>query len=638
MADKRRSASPSASNQNTLSGNKIGHYVLGETLGKGTFGKVKLGEHQYIKHKVAVKILNRKKLKSKDADGATKIRREILNMKLFRHPHIIKLYQVISTPTDIFMIMEYVAGGELFEYIVKKGKLQEHEARRFFQQIISGLDYCHRHMIVHRDLKPENLLLDQYKNIKIADFGLSNMMTDGDFMHTACGSPNYAAPEIISGKLYAGPEVDIWSSGVVLYALLCGSLPFDDDNTQNLYRKIKSGIFAVPDYLNKSAIQIIVHMLQVDPMKRATITEIREYPWFSTDCPYYLFPDPEHNDSAAVDLEAVKEVCEKFEVEEQEVWHSVLNGDAHDQLQIAYNLIIDNKRIADEAAKLNVQDFFVAASPPLTPSMHRKELFPNPKGGVHDGSPKSMRAHPERVAPTRDMTPTLEPVAVPDAFRKDVIKIDADARHKVPGIRSQQPTAPLKRPKWHLGIRSTSQPQDVMLEVFRAMKSLNYEWKILNPYHIRVRCCKSPEHPEVGYSKLSLQLYRVDQKSYLLDFKSLQDREMGVESASASTSPVPPQSGTPTPAFEAAKNPASPAASTSDIPATQSRPKTAGRFCIEKVHTFDEGLTTFVQEEDEFATVAVETDKKDTSAASLKNHLTMEFFEMCSNLILALAR
>lgn len=133
-------------------------------------------------------------------DVVAKILREIQYLKLFRHPHIIKLYQVISTPTDIFMIMEYVSGGELFAYLVRHGKLKESEARRFFQQIISGVDYCHRHMVVHRDLKPENLLLDQNLNVKIADFGLSNMMRDGEFLRTSCGSPNYAAPEVICGK------------------------------------------------------------------------------------------------------------------------------------------------------------------------------------------------------------------------------------------------------------------------------------------------------------------------------------------------------------------------------------------------------------------------------------------------------
>ena len=170
-----------------------------EPLMNTTFFQVKVGVHQLTGHKVAVKIMNRQKIKALDVVG--KIRREIQNLKLFRHPHIIKLYQVISTPTDIFMVMEFVSGGELFDYIVKNGKLKDVDARRFFQQIISGVHYCHRHMIVHRDLKPENLLLDKYLNVKIADFGLSNMMSDGEFLRTSCGSPNYAAPEVISGKL-----------------------------------------------------------------------------------------------------------------------------------------------------------------------------------------------------------------------------------------------------------------------------------------------------------------------------------------------------------------------------------------------------------------------------------------------------
>jgi 5'-AMP-activated protein kinase catalytic alpha subunit len=139
---------------------------------------------------VAIKILNRQKIKSLDVVG--KIRREIQNLKLFRHPHIIKLYQVISTPTDIFMIMEYVSGGELFDYIVKQGKLQESEARKFFQQIISGVDYCHRHMIVHRDLKPENLLLDHNMHVKIADFGLSNMMVSAKLYTKGSPSINFS--------------------------------------------------------------------------------------------------------------------------------------------------------------------------------------------------------------------------------------------------------------------------------------------------------------------------------------------------------------------------------------------------------------------------------------------------------------
>ncbi|XP_014262523.1 5'-AMP-activated protein kinase catalytic subunit alpha-2 [Cimex lectularius] len=470
---------------------KIGHYILGQTLGVGTFGKVKIGEHQLTKHKVAVKILNRQKIKSLDVVG--KIRREIQNLKLFRHPHIIKLYQVISTPTDIFMIMEYVSGGELFDYIVKHGKLKEYEARRFFQQIISGVDYCHRHMIVHRDLKPENLLLDHNLHVKIADFGLSNMMMDGEFLRTSCGSPNYAAPEVISGKLYAGPEVDIWSCGVILYALLCGTLPFDDEHVPTLFRKIKSGIFPIPDHLNKSVVNLLCHMLQIDPMKRATIEDIKKHDWFQKDLPAYLFPSPVEQDSSVIDTDAVQEVCEKFGVKEQEVHNALLSGDPHDQLGIAYHLIIDNKRIADEAAKAELKDFYVASSPPPV-SFSPNELSPSP-----------IRPHPERIGPA------LRDRAMNSLNKDGVNEIGRNA------------STPVKRAKWHLGIRSQSKPCDIMNEVFRAMKALDFEWKVINPYHVRVR--HSTPKSEDEYTKMSLQLYQVDYKSYLLDFKSLGSEE-----------------------------------------------------------------------------------------------------------------
>ncbi|KAJ1020193.1 hypothetical protein NDA16_004473 [Ustilago loliicola] len=174
---------------------RIGQYILQQTLGAGSFGKVKLATHALTGHRVAMKIINRRKISSLDMGG--RVKREIQYLKLLRHPHIIKLYEVITTPNDIIMVIEY-AGGELFQYIVDRGRMPETEARRFFQQVICAMEYCHRHKIVHRDLKPENLLLDEYLNVKIGDFGLSNIMTDGDFLKTSCGSPNYAAPEVIS--------------------------------------------------------------------------------------------------------------------------------------------------------------------------------------------------------------------------------------------------------------------------------------------------------------------------------------------------------------------------------------------------------------------------------------------------------
>ncbi|XP_025016671.1 5'-AMP-activated protein kinase catalytic subunit alpha-2 isoform X2 [Tetranychus urticae] len=379
------------------------------------------------------------------------------------------------------MVMEYVAGGELFEYIVKHGKLKESEARRFFQQIISGVDYCHRHMVVHRDLKPENLLLDINQCVKIADFGLSNMMMDGEFLRTSCGSPNYAAPEVISGKLYAGPEVDIWSAGVILYALLCGTLPFDDEHVPSLFRKIKSGIFPIPDYLNKSAVDLLVHMLQVDPMKRATMEDIKNHDWFKRDLPAYLFPPASESDASIIDMDAVKEVCEKFGVTDKEVHSSLLSGDPHDQLAIAYNLIIDNKRIEDETSKLDIKDFYVASSPP-------------PPYAINDSPGRLGSSGSGRVRLLSGGSSSLE-------------------KHK---------GTPMKRAKWHLGIRSQSKPHDIMNEVFRAMKSLDMEWKIVTPFSVRAR----RKNQQSGrYIKIALQLYQVDYKSYLLDFKSLPSQD-----------------------------------------------------------------------------------------------------------------
>lgn len=287
---------------------QIGQYVLGKNLGIGAFGKVKLATHCITGHKVAVKILNKAKIKQLGMEE--KVQREINILHLCTHPHIIRLYEVIDTPTDIFLVNEYVSGGELFDYIVSKGRLSADEARNFFHQIVSGVEYCHFQKIVHRDLKPENLLLDSNLNIKIADFGLSNIMRDGDFLRTSCGSPNYAAPEVISGHLYAGPEVDVWSCGVILYALLCGSLPFDDESIPNLFKKIKSGMYSLPSHLSQLARNLIPRMLEVDPMKRITIPEIRLHPWFQHKLPPYLRHPPElmEKQERVVDSQVIDEV------------------------------------------------------------------------------------------------------------------------------------------------------------------------------------------------------------------------------------------------------------------------------------------------------------------------------------------
>lgn len=235
-------------------GNIIGDYVLGETIGKGTFGKVKLGLHLVTGEKVAIKILEKKKII--EVADVERVAREIKILKRNRHLHVIQLYEVIDSPERIFLIMEHVDGGELFEYIVSQHRIRESEAVICFQQIVEGLAYLHQNEITHRDLKPENVLLQSTKYgpfkylVKIVDFGLSNTHEEGRLLRTACGSPCYAAPEMIQGKLYKGPMADIWSLGVVLFAMVCGYLPFEDSNTNILYKKILSADYKLPSFLS----------------------------------------------------------------------------------------------------------------------------------------------------------------------------------------------------------------------------------------------------------------------------------------------------------------------------------------------------------------------------------------------------
>ncbi|CAG9318985.1 SNF1-like_6 [Blepharisma stoltei] len=260
---------------------ELENYRILGPLGRGTFGLVKLAEHLETKTKVALKFLKKKTISEKSM--ISKVKREIKILKKFQHPHVIKLYEVIDTCTTFILVLEYLPRGELYNYLEKKGKLLEDEARIFVEQILSGLEFCHSHRLVHRDIKPENLLLDLNGNIKIADFGLSNAIRDGEFLSTSCGSPNYAAPEVISGNKYCGPEVDIWSTGVVLYALLTGALPFDDTSIPALFTKIKSGKFSIPYHISADARDLLCRMLNPDPVGRITIQQIKGHPWLYTE-------------------------------------------------------------------------------------------------------------------------------------------------------------------------------------------------------------------------------------------------------------------------------------------------------------------------------------------------------------------
>lgn len=219
------------------------------------------------------------KEKIHDQKDVERITREIKILKKVRHPNVIQLYEIIETEKELFMIMEHANGGELFDHIVRKTRLSEQEAAIFYWELISGIEYLHKSGICHRDLKPENLLLDYDNTLKIVDFGLSNMYEPKETLKTACGSPCYAAPEMIAGKRYHGLQSDIWSSGVVFYAMVAGYLPFEDPKTSNLYKKIMSADYQMPKVLSNECKDFISKILNTDPETRIRISEIRSHPY-----------------------------------------------------------------------------------------------------------------------------------------------------------------------------------------------------------------------------------------------------------------------------------------------------------------------------------------------------------------------
>lgn len=299
--NKRDSQISNASTVSTTKGKRkthIGPWQLGRTLGKGATGRVRLAKHAFTGQTAAIKIVSKKSaamvqsasmaqmdndttLSSNIAGARTMpfgIEREIVIMKLVEHPNIISLYDVWENRGELYLVLEYVQGGELFDYVMRNGALPEPEAVRLLRQLIGGLSYCHRFNICHRDLKPENLLLDQDHNIKIADFGMAALQPNGQYLTTSCGSPHYAAPEIIKGKQYRGDVADIWSVGIILYAMLNGFLPFDGGDLPSTLRKVRSGKYYLSPELSPEATDLIQAILQQRPEDRITMDEIWKHP------------------------------------------------------------------------------------------------------------------------------------------------------------------------------------------------------------------------------------------------------------------------------------------------------------------------------------------------------------------------
>lgn len=499
---------------------KLGEYTVIQDIAEGTFGKVKMATHTITGQKVAMKYISKAVIHM--TKTKTRVQREVEYMRTLRHPHIIKLYEVISTPTDIIIVLEY-AGGELFNYIVANGRMPEPRARRFFQQLISGIEYSHKLKIVHRDLKPENVLLDDDLNVKIADFGLSNEIKDGDFLKTSCGSPNYAAPEVIRGGLYTGPEIDVWSCGVILYVMLCGRLPFEDDDVQTLFTKISQGSYHMPSYLGADARGLINHMLAIDPVKRITIPEITQHAFFRTDIPRYLTPLPPPpgpvlgtlsslvTQAKVLDFEIVDglgrieedvidELATRMEgVDKEDIWECLRRDDGvqGNAVKVAYMLLRDKRRAGRDLAEFEEQerDAQLAAMDP------RNTLSPNalsPQGDLEENLfEAAFNAEYEDGEEEDDdiddgldfSTPPINSeygdhdlntfavlnssLPLPDQLpEQHHLASYANAKRAWPVKEKKQ-----HRTKWHFGIRSRSPPMEVMLEIYRTLKALGMEWK-----------------------------------------------------------------------------------------------------------------------------------------------------------------
>ncbi|CAB1347329.1 unnamed protein product [Coregonus sp. 'balchen'] len=315
---------------------QVGFYEIIRTLGKGNFAVVKLARHKVTRTQVAIKIIDKTRLNPSNLE---KIYREVQIMKLLNHPHIIKLYQVMETKDMLYIVTEYAKNGEMFDYLTSNGRMSEDEARKKFWQILMAVDYCHRHHIVHRDLKTENLLLDANMNIKLA----------GEPLSTWCGSPPYAAPEVFEGKEYEGPQLDIWSLGVVLYVLVCGSLPFDGPSLPALRQRVTEGRFRIPFFMSQDCENLIRKMLVVDPAKRISVAQIKQHRWMLADptAPNQTLsmalPLTDYNSNLGDYSESVLGIMQTLGIDRQRTIESLLSS-SYNHFSAIYYLLLERDR------------------------------------------------------------------------------------------------------------------------------------------------------------------------------------------------------------------------------------------------------------------------------------------------------
>ncbi|XP_059373950.1 MAP/microtubule affinity-regulating kinase 3-like isoform X2 [Carassius carassius] len=392
-----RSVRSSGRNRNSGSGLDdvnplIGNYRLLKTIGKGNFAKVKLARHILTGSEVAIKIIDKTQL---NPTSLQKLSREVTIMKNLNHPNIVKLFEVIETEKTLFLVMEYASGGEVFDYLVAHGRMKEKEARAKFRQIVSAVQYCHQKHIVHRDLKAENLLLDADMNIKIADFGFSNEFMVGNKLDTFCGSPPYAAPELFQGKKYDGPEVDVWSLGVILYTLVSGSLPFDGQNLKELRERVLRGKYRIPFYMSTDCESLLKRFLVLNPAKRGTLEQIMKERWINAgfdddELKPFLEPEADISDQKRIDVI----VGMGFSREKIQDSLSKMN---YDEITAVYLLLgrKTNEEVSDSSSNSNLS---VTKTRPTSEMNGQSPSHLKVQRSVSSSESKKSRRHSEQVS------------------------------------------------------------------------------------------------------------------------------------------------------------------------------------------------------------------------------------------------
>ncbi|KAF8337977.1 kinase-like domain-containing protein [Cantharellus anzutake] len=490
---------------------RLGEYRIVRKIADGAHASVKLGVHTLTNVKVALKFMSKRLIpipSIDELDMRTRVEREIQYLRNFRHPHIIKLYEVIDTRKHVVMVMEY-AEGELFYMIAKNGRLPESEARTYFQQIMYALAYSHSMNVVHRDLKPENVLLDDELNVKLADFGLSNEWHDSECLMTGCGTPNYCAPEIIKGEAY-GVEIDVWSSGAILFVMTCGRLPFENDDVGALFRQIIDGNYELPDYLSENICSLIRGMMTVNPLERLSVSEVLDHPWMTEKmAPKYLRRSYQnhaehihgpvvsmsnllHEYSVHPDLDEtiISELVSCTSASHEDIRNTLL-VDGPNAVKVAYDLCADRRQSAQHhrPKKRSSRPFLINIEESDTMQqvnglMMNTSLEASAETVASEGSapPSRKSSRKRRSSFDRLDNTTFEVMhsGGQDDSRLSQRTLLGSPLLEAPFALPESVTPPRRNNRtrnWHFGIRSTSPPMEVIHELYKSMQRLGIEWR-----------------------------------------------------------------------------------------------------------------------------------------------------------------